>query len=949
MEKHFVCLANSFKHGGRCIAGIEISIDENNQWEIKRKQDGSPQWVRPLSKETPTGEIPIEEAFNIPLLSIVVLEGAVPHPDCAQTENVYYDEMKVIEYLEERKSQVLDKLVDLNHHTLFYNTGKSITSDVYMHGDYSLMMIKVDEAILYLDKSQEKKRPRLKFNYYGAEYDLPITDPQVWEQTKVATIRLGRHTNLYITLSLGLMHEGYHHKLVTTLIEGSKTENAVVEDNADLRNAWEFVEHTGRSIFLTGKAGTGKTTFLRAVVERSKKRLIVVAPTGVAAINAGGVTIHSFFQLPFTPFIPNSQIKSKYDFGKEKRRIIASLDLLIIDEISMVRSDLLDAIDSVLRRFRDRYKPFGGVQLLMIGDLQQLTPVVTPEEETLLNQYYDTPYFFGSKTLQQIDYVTIQLEKVYRQQDDRFLTILNHIREGHPSAEDVTLLNSRYDPHFVPKPDEGYIRLTTHNHLASHYNEHELAKIQTQSYSFQAEIEGVFPEYSYPTNELLLLKEGAQVMFVKNDPTGDHRYYNGRIGQVVEISEGKVSVLCPGDDEAISVEPLEWENAQYMIDPETKEIETKVQGVFRQLPLRLAWAITIHKSQGLTFEHTIIDASLSFAPGQVYVALSRCTTLEGIVLSSPIERHAIINDLRVEDYISHQDTEAQKSIAALPQLKEEYYRHLLLELFDFHDILYREEYLLRQMSEFFYNSFTDIVELHKRALSDYRKKVMDVSDKWVMMIRKKTFNEMLAKDFQERVRRSASYFETVIADIFTRPLELAAQIKSNNKQVMKRFSEILPELRQAVLSRRYLLSKISQQGFTISIYLHEKQFSLLEAIDEQQIKKSHRERKAKTPKPIKEKTWNITYQMYKQGMSPEAIAKERGFTVGTIFGHLARFVSSGDIPLSDLLSPTHHDAILKVIRMVGIAEGRSAIKSLCPPEITFEEINLVLQTMESSD
>ena len=319
--------------------------------------------------------------------------------------------------------------------------------------------------------------------------------------------------------------------------------------NDELRTAWDFVEHTGRSIFLTGKAGTGKTTFLKTVVEQSKKRSIVVAPTGVAAINAGGMTIHSFFQLPFTPYVPNARIQSKFDFGKEKRRIIASLDLLIIDEISMVRSDLLDAIDSVLRRYRDHYKPFGGVQLLMIGDLQQLTPVVTPEDEALLKPYYDTPYFFGSKALQQIEYVTILLSQVFRQEDVAFLDVLNHIREALPSNHDIAVLNQRYQPAFIPKQGEGYIRLTTHNYLADTYNENELKKLPGHSYTYQAQIEGNFPEYSYPTSEVLTLKEGAQVMFVKNDPTGDHRYYNGRIGEVVEISESRVCVLCAGDAE----------------------------------------------------------------------------------------------------------------------------------------------------------------------------------------------------------------------------------------------------------------------------------------------------------------------------------------------------------------------------------------------------------------
>lgn len=304
-------------------------------------------------------------------------------------------------------------------------------------------------------------------------------------------------------------------------------------ENQELRTAWDFVENTGRSIFLTGKAGTGKTTFLKTIVEKSRKRPIVVAPTGVAAINAGGVTIHSFFQLPFTPYVPGAKLESKFDFGREKRKIIASIDLLIIDEISMVRADLLDAIDTVLRRFRDHYQPFGGVQLLMIGDLAQLTPVVTPEDEQILKPHYDTPYFFGSKALQQIDYVTIQLDHVYRQQDMSFIEILNQIREGHPSPETLEQLNARCQPTFIPKPEEPYIRLTTHNQLANYYNETELKKLKGRSYLFHAEINGTFPEYSYPTAETLELKQGAQVMFIKNDPSIEHLYYNGRIGREI--------------------------------------------------------------------------------------------------------------------------------------------------------------------------------------------------------------------------------------------------------------------------------------------------------------------------------------------------------------------------------------------------------------------------------
>lgn len=715
--------------------------------------------------------------------------------------------------------------------------------------------------------------------------------------------------------------------------------------NEELRIAWDFVEHTGRSIFLTGKAGTGKTTFLKTVVEQSKKRTIVVAPTGVAAINAGGMTIHSFFQLPFTPYVPNARIQSKFDFGKEKRRIIASLDLLIIDEISMVRSDLLDAIDSVLRRYRDHYKPFGGVQLLMIGDLQQLTPVVTPEDEALLKPYYDTPYFFGSKALQQIEYVTILLSQVFRQEDKAFLDVLNHIREAHPTTNDIATLNQRCQPAFIPKQGEGYIRLTTHNYLADNYNDNELKKLPGHSYTFQAQIEGNFPEYSYPTSEVLTLKEGAQVMFVKNDPSGEHRYYNGRIGEIVEISENRVCVLCAGDAEGIEVEPLEWENAQYQLNPETRVIESKVQGTFRQLPLRLAWAITIHKSQGLTFERAIIDANLSFAPGQVYVALSRCKTLEGMVLSQPIEARAIIADKRVEDYIGHQEEAAQRSISQLPQLKEEYYRFLMLELFDFHDIFYKEEHLLRLMTEFFYHAFTDTTELHKRALSNFSSQTMSVSEKWLQKIRQSPMEQLYTEEFQERVKRSAEWFESSIQEVFAQSIDLAAQIKSNNKQAMSRFTDALADVRQSVLSRRFLLSKIADQGFSIPIYLHEKQYSLLDAIDEDKIKKPRKQRvkKEKPKKEPKEKTWNITLQLYKQGLKPDEIAKFRNLTVGTIIGHLARFLPTGEISLSELVPPEHQDAILKVIQTIGKGETKTAIKSLCPPEVTYQEIELVLE------
>ncbi len=722
-----------------------------------------------------------------------------------------------------------------------------------------------------------------------------------------------------------------------------------MEKNEELRTAWEFVENTGRSIFLTGKAGTGKTTFLRTVVERSRKRSIVVAPTGVAAINAGGVTIHSFFQLPFSPFVPDATIKNKFDFSADKRRIIASLDLLIIDEISMVRSDLLDAIDSVLRRYRNRLLPFGGVQLLMIGDLQQLTPVVTAEDEAVLRPYYDTPYFFGSKALAQTDYVTIQLERVYRQQDNTFISILNHIRTGQVDDHDLALLNARCQPQFTPRPDEDYVRLTTHNRFADQYNESELRRIDTPAYTFAADIDGSFPEYSYPTNETLTLKVGTQVMFVKNDPSPAHQYYNGRIGHVTYVDPKKIMVLCPGDMQAIDVEPLTWENTRYTLNPETREIETDVQGTFKQYPLRLAWAITIHKSQGLTFDHAVIDATYSFAPGQVYVALSRCRTLEGMVLSSPIERHSILKDGRVDEYIACQEQNARESIQRLPQLKEEYYRFLLLELFDFTELLRQQEYMVRTFVEFLSRAYPSLEQLQRQTLEQFKKQVTDVAAKWTALIRQTPAETLHDEAFLQRVGRSAEYFAHTLDTLLAKPLQLTSQVETGNKQVAQRLTVIVPEQYQTWKAKSLLLSKISQERFSVSYYLKQKQLSLLDAMDADKSKKTRKGgyKKKKVaeptpPKPPKVKSEEVTMTLFRQGMRLDEIAAERGMAVSTIFGHLLKYVQSGDLAIDQLVSSDRKEAIRRVIQKVGTGEGLKAIKSLCPPDVTYDEIRLVL-------
>ena len=707
-----------------------------------------------------------------------------------------------------------------------------------------------------------------------------------------------------------------------------------MERNQELRTAWEFVENTGRSIFLTGKAGTGKTTFLKTVVERSRKRPIVVAPTGVAAINAGGVTIHSFFQLPLSPYVPGSKTEERYDFSKQKRQLIASVDLLIIDEISMVRADLLDAVDNVLRKYRDHYKPFGGVQLLMIGDLAQLTPVVTPREEQLLRQYYDTPYFFGSKALQQTNYVTIQLEKVYRQQDDAFLSILNDIRHGNPSLRTLQQLNSRY---VAPPAGQSFIRLTTHNQLADHYNETELARLTGKMFWYKAEVEGTFPETSYPTSDTMVLKVGAQVMFIKNDASGRHRYFNGRIGHVTYLDPKKVLVHCEGDEEPIEVEPLEWENTRYSLNPATREIEADVQGKFRQLPLRLAWAITIHKSQGLTFDRVVIDAGQSFAPGQVYVALSRCRTLEGLFLASPIEQRAVINDQRVESYISHQEQAARESIEQLPLLRQEYERQLLLQLFDFQSLLQAEETMVRLMAEYFMRSNADLMQLHNQAYAGLRQQVVDVAAKWTAQIKAMPLDGLRQQQFLDRVGRSADYFAKQIDALLMKPIQLSANITTNNKRAQSRLSDVLPELRQQWFLHRTLLGKMATTTFTVSDYLKERQMAMLDAADDQNLRR--------LLKPQKEKTTEVTLRLFNQGMKPEQIASERSLSIGTVMSHLAQLVGEDRLKIEQVIPVERRQKIEKIVRAVGLDNGLTPIKNLCPPDVGWEELKLVIAAM----
>lgn len=422
--------------------------------------------------------------------------------------------------------------------------------------------------------------------------------------------------------------------------------------NFELNVARFIVEKTDMSLFLTGKAGTGKTTFLRDVVRHTKKKCIVLAPTGIAAVNAGAMTIHSFFQFGLGPFVKGViEPKSDFRIQKSKLELIRNLQLLIIDEVSMVRADLMDHIDVELRRIRRNSKPFGGVQLLMIGDLQQLPPIAHGGEDELLRQYYKTLYFFSSTALKSMKYSCIELKTVYRQTDGHFINILNHARECTLTNQDISDLNTRYIPDFSPRPEDGYIRLMTHNRQVDYINATEMAKLDSHPFTFEAAVTGTFPEESYPTANSLTLKKGAQVMFIKNDP--ERRFINGTLGEVRSIDKNCIAVRLAESGKTIEVEPMEWQNIRYQFDDETKEISSKQIGRFKQYPLKAAWAITVHKSQGLTFDKAIIDVHAAFSPGQAYVALSRCRTLEGLVLSSPVSASVFMKDKAVDAYMNY--------------------------------------------------------------------------------------------------------------------------------------------------------------------------------------------------------------------------------------------------------------------------------------------------------
>ena len=667
-----------------------------------------------------------------------------------------------------------------------------------------------------------------------------------------------------------------------------------MSQNRELDIARFIVEKTDSNIFLTGKAGTGKTTFLKDVKKYTKKNHIVLAPTGVAAVNAGAMTIHSFFQFGFGPYVKGiSEPEGNYMMRREKRELIKSLELIIIDEISMVRADVLDHINDELQRIRRNSEPFGGVQLLMIGDLQQLPPITPDNELEILKPHYDSMYFFDSKSLRNSDYYCIELKSVYRQTDQRFIDILNRVRTGDVTHSDLDELNSHHVADFRPAQGDNYIQLVTHNRMADAINQREMAALSADTFMFDAKVTGTFPEDAFPTSRQLEIKKGAQVMFVKNDP--DKRFINGMLGEVEEVSDDSIRVRLSGMDNIVKVEPTAWENIRYHMNEETHKIESTKIGSFMQYPIKPAWAITIHKSQGLTFDKAVIDAHEAFSPGQAYVALSRCRSLDGMVLSEKLTQRAIITDSIVDEYMNG----AVQDIDALA-------RNINFEPFDY-DRTTKETTVAKNANGHVTVVNTNVFD----ALKEWRTQVASVAGVPAYVVMYDRTLAELANALPERTSELDSIHGLGPVKIEKYGQALLDVIHSSRNASNSRFDSIAKETEAPIL---------------------------------EPVKK----KKENKEKEKKEKTWVITYKMYKEGKTVMQIAQERSLTETTILGHLARYVESGDIDVHKLVS---NDVIEKVSEYMSSRNGGAvAIKEVFEyfnETISYGDIRLVLSHLNS--
>jgi hypothetical protein len=733
---------------------------------------------------------------------------------------------------------------------------------------------------------------------------------------------------------------------------------SMIDNDPIFRVADSFVNLTNCHVFLTGKAGSGKTTFLQYITNNSSKKNVVVAPTGVAAINAGGMTIHSFFQLPIGIFIPETRLQGFRDFdnavfpqsvllrkiriNKQKRKLIQQLELLIIDEVSMVRADMMDAVDLVLKQVRRNYdQPFGGVQVLMIGDLYQLPPVVTERDKTWLSRYYDSPYFFSAGVIRKSPPVCLELQTIYRQQEKKFINLLNRIRHDQVTEEDLKSLNEYYDPDFKAPSSEKYITLCSHHYKANAINDYELNRLPGKLHRFDAEIEGNFSESAVPAEQMLLLKKGAQIMFIKNDTGDKKRYYNGKIGVISEIDEEEIEVTFPEEDNTVFLEKEIWKNIRYTLDETSGNISEKELGSFCQFPIRLAWAITIHKSQGLTFDRAIIDAGDSFTSGQVYVALSRIRNMQGLVLRSPIERKSIMNDWKAG---LHEKFLNRKELMELLHAEQKnYLRKILLKSMVWNSLILPLQEFIGEYREKQVSYRDDALQLGNDLLNKTRE-FSKVGEKFGTQL-KRLFEEgeKAYPRLADRMEAAFEYFNKRLKnDIRDLLNEHYQQMKG--KPRIRKYLVILQTLLRAEALRLYEIRQA--RDLSAGLARGEQIGGLLGRANRESKKfESESEKMQKIPRSEKGDSQKLSYEMYRQGKSIEEIARERMLQKATIESHLLRYIRKGDLEVYALISEEKYDQLVSKLEKKSF-NSLSEIKYTMGDQFSYNEIKAALNFLE---
>jgi hypothetical protein len=736
--------------------------------------------------------------------------------------------------------------------------------------------------------------------------------------------------------------------------------------------ATRFVNNTGKNIFLTGKAGTGKTTFLKYIISNTYKKTVIAAPTGIAAINASGVTLHSLFQLPFGAFIPNNNAQPFFSenskintpntlfkhlqLNKTKRKLLQELELLIIDEVSMLRADLLDAIDSVLKSIRKKNNlAFGGVQVLFIGDLLQLPPVVKDDEWNILKNYYNSPFFFDALVLQNNKPLYIELDKIYRQTDKTFINLLNNLRNNTVNESDVQTLNTFFKPNFKPTSEENYIQLTTHNYKADNLNKLELQKLKSTSFFYKAIITGDFSEYSCPIDEVLELKIGAQIMFIKNDPTGQQRFFNGKIGKVYALNKDEISVIFD-DKKIISVDTYEWENIKYTLNETTNEIEEKITGTFKQYPIKLAWAITIHKSQGLTFDKAIIDIGDAFAPGQVYVALSRLTSLNGLVLASKINYESIFLNKEIENFSKTKNKETELHSI----LKEEsslFLKTYILQSFNFNNTNIKIQQYIDTLKKEEKKSVKQKHLLWIIEIKNEFEEIKKIADKFLQQLNtifesQDANNKALLK---ERIKAACVHFIPLLKKLSKKIISKTEQLKSEKK--VKTFIAELLELDAAIFKQIQQIQKgeaminSADSNIIFSKEIINSKHENLEKTNELReinypLQKTTTKNK-KNEKAEKIDTKKVSFELYKKGNNTEQIAKQRNLATTTIEGHLAYYVSLGMLPINDFVETEKLQNIITVVKTINSTKLSEIMEKL-GDEYTYSNIKFSLAYFQNA-